>query len=103
MGRKSVKRGLQRSPVSISLPEKLIIQMDEVLGDKLSRSRYIEKLIITSMKGKQSSLKLVEHVWACPCGHEWRTNNPSTTFAVCRRCKGIEAVYLGEWEGNLDE
>ena len=100
MGRKKLPRGSERSPVSISLPEKLIIQMDGVLGPDLTRSRYIEKLIVVSLKGKQSSLNLVYHLWACPCGHEWRTNNPTTTETICRRCKGFDAKYKGTWEGD---
>ena len=100
MGRKKLPRGSERSPVSISLPEKLIMQMDEVLGRDLTRSRYIEKLIVVSLKGKQSSLNLVYHLWECPCGHEWRTNNPTTTETICRRCKGFDAKYMGTWEGD---
>ena len=100
MGRKKLPRGQERSPVSISLPEKLIMQMDEVLGRELTRSRYIEKLIVSSLKGKQTSLNLVYHHWRCPCGNEWRTNNPNTSEALCKSCKGFEANYIGVWEGG---
>ena len=103
MGRRRVPRNIKRSPVSISLPEKLIMRMDEVLGEKLTRSRYIERLIEHSLKGKQSTLNLIYHHWACQCGHEWTTNNPQTSWAVCRACKGTNPEYMGIHEQGDDE
>jgi hypothetical protein len=102
MGRKRVPRNIKRAPVSISLPEKMIMRLDEILGPQLTRSRYIEKLIEKSIEGKQTKLSIY-HTWECPCGHTWRTNNPQTKQALCKRCKGFDAVYCGIWEGDLDE
>ena len=102
MGRKRVQRMKKRAAISISLPEKLIMNMDETLGPQLTRSRFIENLIEKSIEGKQSKLSIY-HTWECPCGHSWRTNNPNTNEAVCKRCKGFDSVYSGIWEGDSNE
>ncbi len=102
MGRKRVQRMKKRAAISISLPEKLIMNMDEILGPQLTRSRYIENLIEKSIEGKQRRLSIY-HIWSCPCGHEWRTNNPETKRAICKLCKGFDSVYSGIWEGDSNE
>jgi predicted Zn-ribbon and HTH transcriptional regulator len=100
MGRRRKPRNKKREVVSITLDRDVLDAFDNTLGDR-TRSRAIESLIRRSLQAHSEQTAFVEHVWECSsCGHQWRTNRPTTTVSKCPGCRDyvFEEAYRGVWE-----
>ncbi len=104
MGRKRKDRLQRREVVSISLPRQLIQRLDESLGNR-TRSRFIEGIIVSSLKNSQGSIQEfgLYRVWSCfECRTEWRTDRPKhrTIYCIKKSCRSdkIQMLYVEKGE-----
>lgn len=84
MGRKRITNKKERRVVSVSLPKELVIQWDQHIGPKKTRSRWLQGLLERTIGGTQTALKRTS--WICnDCEYAWSWNR-SHAF-LCTKCK----------------
>lgn len=85
----------RRAAYNMTLPIKLMSQLDETLGRKQSRSGIIEHLIREYLPTLVPD-KLYKY--ECLCGHAITT--PVCRIRICSNCKMHEMNYCGEYTEN---
>jgi metal-responsive CopG/Arc/MetJ family transcriptional regulator len=91
MGRKRINRLERREVVSVSLPRSLIDRIDQAVGPKRTRSRWLEALLENTLKNAQGNVEDfgAYHIWQClnpGCEKSWRTNRPKHRTLTCSTC-----------------
>ena len=75
MGRRRIKFGEQRQPISVSLPRSLIMDLDRTLPEEHSRSRLFEKLLKKHLETNTKLTDFRRHAYEChDCGRKWHQN-----------------------------